>query len=75
MVGINIIENQNSLVILIDKSHFDKKNIEIAKKMFIIDEIDTSDIPYVSDEEQKEIEDLLNNPDCHKYESKSSVVL
>ena len=75
MIGVSIVENNNSLVILIDKSHFDKRKIEIAKNIFSFDEIASSDIPFVCDEEQKEIEELLKNPDCHKYESKSNCIV
>ncbi|MBF0531333.1 MAG: hypothetical protein HQK55_19095 [Deltaproteobacteria bacterium] len=32
-------------------------------------------IPYASDEEQAEIEELLKNPDCHVYPLKVSVTI
>lgn len=34
--------------------------------------IDLSHIPLADEDEQKEIEELLKNPDCHKFKKKNS---
>ncbi|MBU2446147.1 MAG: hypothetical protein KJ666_11355 [Bacteroidetes bacterium] len=41
-----------------------KESIQI-----IVKDDERSDIPFVDDEEQKEIEEILKNPECHDFES------
>jgi len=61
MSGINYIENQSSLVILIDKSAISKEQLDLTRQFFLYDDIDTSHIPYVDDDEQKDIENRNNS--------------
>ncbi len=41
----------------------------------ILKDDDRKDIPYVDDDEQKEIERILKNPECHKIAYKEKVII
>jgi len=75
MNGVNILENDETLVILFQKNKFNNNEIEFAKNLFSSSVLDTSHIPYVDDDEQQEIEELLSNPDCHEFTSKATIIL
>jgi len=61
----------------IDESVYEKfisfVNTLPKEKVKVFTEIDDSHIPYVDDEEQKEIEEILKNPDT-KIIAKSKIV-
>lgn len=73
MENISYIENDNSLVILFNKLKLDNKTINSARRFFLLQETDFSHIPYVSDEEQLEIQEILINPDCHEFVDKNII--
>lgn len=41
----------------------------------VLKEEEKGDIPYVDDDEQKEIEKLLENPECHEFERSKTLEL
>jgi hypothetical protein len=55
MVGVIIAENSDTVVIILDKTYFPKKNIERAIGQIEKEALDFSHIPFVSAEEQAEI--------------------
>ena len=55
MVGVTIAENSDSVVIILDKTFFPKKNIERALGQIEKEALDFSHIPFVSPEEQADI--------------------
>ena len=67
MEPISYIENDNSLVILLNKAMYDKEDIDKAIKFLSLQSKGASHIPYVSEEEQKEIEMLLEEPDSKVF--------
>jgi hypothetical protein len=60
MVGVTIAENENSIVIMLDKHVFSHEEIDEALSVLKHTELDTSHIPEVDDEEQAEIEAILD---------------
>lgn len=67
----------NTIILDIDESIY-KKFLSFVEtlpkeKIRITDKIDDSHIPYVSDEEQKELEEILKNPDT-KVIAKSKIL-
>ena len=75
MENITYLENENSIVILMNKLKLDRKTIDLAKRFFFLQTSDTSHIPYVSDEEQSDIEAILKNPECNEFVEKSVIVI
>ena len=71
--NISIIDNQNSLVILIDKIKLNPDKIEMTKRFFLSDDLDLSHIPFVYQEEQEEIEEILKNTDTQSFVSMSNI--
>ena len=57
----------NAHIINVAKIQSDNIEIEFVKNLFSSAVLDTSHIPYVDDDEQQEIEELLLNPDCHEF--------
>ncbi|MBF0497116.1 MAG: hypothetical protein HQK58_11175 [Deltaproteobacteria bacterium] len=49
------------------------KTLPPGEFQLILEDPQHSDIPYVSDEEQAEIEELLKDPDCHIVSSREKV--
>ena len=41
----------------------------------VLKDDDKKDIPYVDDDEQKEIEQILKNPECHEIAFKEKVIV
>lgn len=41
----------------------------------VLKEEEKSNIPYVDDDEQKEIEEILKNPGCHKIAYKEKIII
>jgi hypothetical protein len=60
MVGVTIAENENSIVITLDKNVVPKLKVERVLHDLEEVEPDYSHIEYVSDEEQAEIEAILD---------------
>ncbi len=75
MDNISYIENDNSLVILLNKKNLDSDIIDKAKRFFMLQNIDTSHIPYVSPKEQEEIEKLLQEPESNEFIEKTIIDL
>jgi hypothetical protein len=73
MDNISFIENENSLVLLFDKSNLDKKKVDLLKRFFFLQSEDISNISFVSDAEQMEIEEILENPDCNDFSHKKVI--
>jgi len=73
MENLSYIENENSLVFLFDKSSLDMKKIDLLKRFFFLQSDDISNIPFVSDAEQMEIEEILENPDCYDFNHKKII--
>lgn len=73
MDNISYIENENSLVLLFDKSSLDIKKIDLLKRFFFLQSEEISNIPFVSDAEQMEIEEILENPDCKEFSHKKVI--
>src|SRR5205807_2907050 len=61
MVGVTISENEESIVITLDKNVVPKLKVERVLHDLEEEELDTSHLEYVSDEEQAEIEAILDS--------------
>ena len=55
MIGITVAENSDSVVIILDKTFFPKKNVERALGQIEKEALDFSHIPFVNSDEQAEI--------------------
>lgn len=73
MENVTFTENENSLVILMNKSNLDQRVIDSAKRFFFLQNSDLSHIPYVTNSEQKEIEKLLEDPDCLDFKDSNII--
>ncbi|MCK5740770.1 MAG: hypothetical protein KAH48_01020 [Chlorobi bacterium] len=60
MENISFIEDENSLVILLDKKKIDKKTLDLAKELLSLQIADKSHIPYVAGSEQNKKNDLVD---------------
>jgi hypothetical protein len=73
MENISYIENENSLVLLFDKRNLGEKKVDLLKRFFFLQSEDIANIPFVSDAEQMEIEEILENPDCNDFSHKKVI--
>lgn len=60
MTGVTIAENENSIVIMLDKNVVPKMKVEQVLRDLEAEGLDLSDVEPVSDEEQGEIEAILD---------------
>lgn len=60
MTGVTIAENENSIVIMLDKNVVPKMKVEQVLRDLEAEGLDLSHIEPVSDEEQEEIEAILD---------------
>jgi hypothetical protein len=67
MHPVSITTDEENIVITIDKASFTPEALNVLLRSITTQIMDTSHIPFVDDAEQREIERLLRNPECHIY--------
>jgi hypothetical protein len=73
MEPISIISDETSIVITISKNAFPPHLLNAIVRSFTRRGLETPHIPYVDDDEQAEIANVLQNPECHIYDDESVI--